>query len=442
MKKKIFKGLICCLIFAVAIQQKTFAQAAYHLNFRLPGTEDTTVYQSFMLVNPSGSGFIRISDGKRRMQATLQEQYALLPGGEPDTSILLYKTTEATAISGWTKLPESFTLWFKQNTASGFFEPAGITLSTENTFQEKDAFTAARFLETKMISKELLLQFFTEKDDFYENMFGNRSKGGSLSPEERKTKLFLVIVASSNDSTIGPACLKDAKLAEKSFAQVADVLKIRLVTDTVLGSTYSKSSVEQVLSRINPVANRDIVVFYYSGHGFKNDAIPGKEFPFLDLRDPRLGKRPDPRQNTLNIEDIFNTLKKKEARLTLVISDCCNDEIVQKRREVTPPPKGKNTGLKWSFDNVKTLFMNPEPTAWLVTAASKDERAGSINSFGSIYTNYFFASLSGALSPQNSLPFWEQVLAEAQLQTIVRVSNAVCRKPPCKQTPKMLFPKK
>lgn len=441
MKKKLISSLILCLILVAAGVQGVQAQAAYSFSFRLPGGSDSTVYQSFMLINATGSGFIRISNGKQRMEASVQEEYAL-SGNEPDTTTLLYKTSNPTSISNWTKLPEPFTIWFKQQPATSSFEPAGITPSSQTALTGGDQFISAYFLEQKNITRELLLRFFTEKDAFYDNLFGTKSKGGSLSPEERKTKLFLLVVASSLDSTIGPACLKDAKLAEKTFANVADVLKIRLVSDTVLGSNYSKKSVEQALEKIQPVANRDIVIFYYSGHGFKNDAIPGKEFPFLDLRDPRLGKGPDPRQHTLNIEDIYNKLQKKKARLTIVISDCCNDEIVQKRRETTPPPKGKNTGFKWSFDNVKTLFMTPENTSFLVTAASKDERAGSMNSFGSIFTNYFFSSLGTAASPQNTAPFWEQVLAEAQLQTIVRVSNAVCRKPPCKQTPKILFPQK
>jgi hypothetical protein len=440
----IFRHQLLYAFFLIAASNAA-GQSIYHLTYKLPASGDSMVYQALFIRNENGSALARITDreeGPKKFLAEIHftEEFATGAGLSVDTGVVKYNAVKTHIL----KNPEriKFTashFWFQFNAGTGVFEPHAVSATTVNTVPAQNNFLTAGFKSNPELTKDFVRTFFSENDQFYNNLFGPRSKGGLLTTQEKMTRIHLIVVASTLDEVIGPSCRIDAERTVQQYSDVAAFLGIRIIVDSIYGDRYSREHVEAAIKKLNPSAS-DIVVFYYSGHGFTNPAIPQKKYSFLDLRDPRIRPRPNPRENTLNIEDIYHTIKQKGARLNLVIADCCNDRIEQTNIVGVPPPRHRSAGVKWNWHNVKTLFMNPQKLSLLITAASKDQRATSKNSFGGFYTYYLVSSLNTYLGPDKSNPGWIQVLAEAQQQTMNRVSKMYCPTPAnpknyCKQVP-------
>ncbi len=363
------------------------------------------------------------------------EQYPIGKDGLADTTKLFYETSSPVIISGNKKinLPE-LTFWFNVN-AEGFPDPWGVSAKNDTL---PVGFISSEFIRSQDIVKNrsTVLNFFADTSMYFKNVFGPKSKGGVLTPDEkRNTRMFVLIVASTHDSTLMPNVMKDARKMVDMFNDIGkNILGIRVFFDSIYGDRYNKPKVEEALSKLKPGKN-DIVIFYYSGHGFTDRKYIDKDFPFLDLRDPNKRPRPDARTQTLNIQDIYDGIVLKGARFNLVLSDCCNDTIEAKK---APGPKlpGQRGLTKANFENVKALFMNKTPVNLLMTAASKDERAIITPSYSSYFTNFFIESLKTYLSPEKPIPNWFQILGEAQKQTKLFAERACCR-----QTPKLLLPR-
>ncbi|NJO25768.1 MAG: hypothetical protein HC867_08410, partial [Bacteroidia bacterium] len=209
-------------------------------------------------------------------------------------------------------------------------------------------------------------EYFTEKDEIYVNLFEEASVRAPTQ-QQKATRLFLVLVANTNDLSIGPTCKVDKDATYTTFSQLAEFLKIQFVPSVIEGKDFSKINVDNAINGIRPASN-DIVVFYYSGHGF-NDVKTNYKFPFLDLRDKTYQQFGEP--YTLNIEDIFKRIKMKGARMNLVISDCCNADPSQSNIAISDGASTRTSSVGWNIGNCWSLFMNNKPGSILVTAAQK-----------------------------------------------------------------------
>jgi Caspase domain len=440
--------LVLNFLLAFIICLPANSQSIYRLKYKLPGANDIVTYDAFFVSYDNGSGFIRVNyrspagNSNTVVEMEIQQQYAADKDGVTDTTKFFYEGMDPKFIKGDPKIKFTpVTFWFKINPETNLYDPSGVSVAAGDKAVN---FLSAEFLRSQDITKDMALLFFTEQDDFYINLLGPKSKGGMLTAEERKTRLFLLVVASTNDSSIGTSCLSDGRKSVQTFSDVADFLGIRKMIDTVYGDRYNKTTVVNEIAKINPAPN-DIVIFYYSGHGFTDEKKKNKDFPFLDLRDPLIRPRADPTTQTLNIQDIYDIIDKKGARFNLVLSDCCNDAVEAINTTGIPPPRGKGSGVKWNFENVKALFMNQQRLSLLMTAASKGERASSNNNFGGFFSHFFLSSMTTYLGPDKGNPSWIQVMADAQKQTIFKANHTYCPLPSlplnvCHQTPRLLLP--
>src|SRR5229473_308354 len=62
---------------------------------------------------------------------------------------------------------------FKNNPATGYFDPAGVIASEQNTVISVNTFFAAELIERAVLNKDFVLQFFSEDEDFFANLFNN-----------------------------------------------------------------------------------------------------------------------------------------------------------------------------------------------------------------------------------------------------------------------------
>jgi hypothetical protein len=266
------------------------------------------------------------------------------------------------------------------------------------------------------------LEYFTTGDTFYKNLFETRTR--DLSTVEKNTKIILLVVANINEPTIGPSCLKDRDRTIETFTKLADFLKIKLEYKAISGKEYNKQNVEKEIKNLSPRPN-DIVVFYYSGHGFRKPK-DNRRFPYIDLR-----PKPDNTYmvNSLNMEDIYDSIKKKGARLNLVLSDCCNTEVTASNGIGDPVPRKKGLLMNYNLENCRALFFNPKQISILATAADAGQKATSNNEFGGFFSFYFKASLENQLSFFKKNVTWQGLLEEAKKQTIRKAEHTYCARP-------------
>ncbi len=439
MKAKIFLSLL----FFTCISLATHSQSAYHFTYNCLKANDATTYKAFLLLNDDGTGLIRIKyvlppkGDSVLVTMDVQQQYPDMKLGNIDNSKTSFLLSNLNNIKGNpdTKyvLP---VLWFKKSTASDEMEPWGVTVNTTDTEKSMNPFSAVDYLDAKKLKqdKNFVLQYFTRQDDFYKNLFESKTK--ALSPAEKNIKLYMLVVANVNDTIIGKSCAKDMKRSIETFKKLTTYLGIKFDTVKIFGDNYNKQNVEKAIDTLKPGAN-DIVVFYYTGHGFRKPTENSSRFPFIDLR-----PKPDRTfmVNSLNIENIFERIKKKNARLTLVISDCCNTEVNATNAVGTPIPGRKGLGIDWSQENVRALFLNEKKIAILAAAADAGQKASSNNEFGSFYSYFFKTSLEAHSSNLIRDVSWAKVLEYAKTQTIYKAENTYCAKPYvdsniCVQTP-------
>lgn len=126
--------------------------------------------------------------------------------------------------------------------------------------------------------------------------------------------------------------------------------------------------------------------------------------------------------------------------MNLIISDCCNDDIFSVNVKGTKPAGTKSSGIQWSEENIRTLFLQQNPLSILTTACTSGERAASKDDFGGFYTHFFKIALETHCSKSKSNVSWDQVLQQTQRQTTVKANNTYCARPfipanICKQNP-------
>jgi hypothetical protein len=442
---------IIVFLLLVASHSVSYSQDIYWLRYRSPQPKDTTGYDAFFSLSANGTGIVRINpvNANYTVEMDIEENYVSGKDGNPDLSYVFYQGKNPRVVKGNSKIKfVPVTFWFKIN-PDNFYDPWGVTDVSANMAPAQNNFKSVELINSQELvqKRDLVTTFFADTSTYYKHIFSPKARGGMLSPEEKQnTHMYLIVVASTNDPSLQPNCLQDANKVINFFSEmdttVLGLLPRNLIIYPILGNNYSKTNVEDVLKKIKPTKN-DLVIFYYSGHGFHNNdkKFADKIFPYFDLRDPTKPKKYDSlKTQTLNVQDIYDTILTKNARFNLVLSDCCNDTVIRPKRMWWEPTKKKGL-TKANFDNVKALFMSKQQVNYLMTAASKGEEAVVTPSFNSYFTYFFLQSLTTYLGPDKGFPTWPQVLAAAQSQTIKQVSGLPCKETNCpRQTPKMLIP--
>jgi hypothetical protein len=419
-----------------------YSQSVYELEYYFDTTNRRDEYKAFLYCNSDGTGFIRVKCLNRQTNADivvhmdLQEDYGKDKNNNIEYDKKIFSGKNPQIIRGDTGFhytPDRF--WFIVNPDAGYFEPREV-VKTWNEREYSGVVTQTHFIEIPELTQDFVLQYFTKEDGFFKNLFEPKARGGNTI---RGAKLHLISVTNTLDSAIGKTCAIDNEATKKLFSTIATVLQIPFNAKEVTGAGFNKKNVLEAVNAIMPGEN-DIIVFYYSGHGFskKNNSLL---FPFLDLRtDYKKQKIAD---EELNIEEVYKMIKGKKGRVKLVLSDCCNwGETV---RSIISPniPGTRGSVLKLNPANCQALFMSPEPVSYLMTAASKGEVSAGTMSKGGFFTSQFRESLVKYTGMGNTEEFsWWDVINQAQAETMQIAQRVDCPQPdnnkiikPCKQTP-------
>ena len=407
------------------------AQTVYELSFTYPQANSSILYKALFLDYNNGKAKLRLrftspagKDILADVDVTEED-----PGNNAscfNTDRIYYKLQKPGYIESQdpaVNLPGYLCL--KKDPASGlFFEPFGVTNSSADCKADVIKFSNVGFIDKKNLTKELMNIYFKPYDVFYKNFFAAKPK--ALTTSEHNVKLFLLFVANVTDPKIGTADRKNMKDAITFFGKVKQSLGIdQFIYDTVTGANFTKQTVENKVRTFLMPGPNDIVVFYYSGHGFRKekDSRPG---PYLDMSidyvDPNYMAR------AIKLEDITEMIRNKGARLNLVISDCCNKQVGETNTVNTPAISGQKGGLGdyWSDRNLRDLFLNVNRTTIMFTAAEPFQLAISNPVFGGYFSNFFINAIDTHLSYAKNNVKWEDIIALTKQNTEFKASRTWC----------------
>jgi len=313
------------------------------------------------------------------------------------------------------------------------YEPNDVFTKNSSGDWQRARTTTKKWCAFTTLTPELVGVFYSPEEEHYKNIFRIGTRG--LPANEKKARLFLIAVANTVDDSIKESCRRDLFNCIELYRNLAKGLDIPLVPRSVFGKGFSKSGVEAAVTWVaaqKPGGN-DILVFYYSGHGFRLPEDKTK-FPYMSLR-----TRDDQGRmaNAINVEQLYNRLIGFGARMTIVISDCCNEKVDAQPSRGPDALLTKSTGVPLSIENCRALFFPEKKGSILVTSADIDQLASGNPTMGGYFSHHFKAALEGYTSTLKTDVNWLQLLSEVRRNTARKALEARCFEPkiPCPQYP-------
>ncbi len=437
-----FRWILATLLLLCLHAQDTIALTMYKLSYdQWPGAHKVATTALFVQ-HDNGLGFLKVSyydqqtASKMLIHMDLEEEYVPGENGQLKTSQMYVHTKNPVVITGnkaaKIHLP---VILFSLNKNTTELEPAAlITIRNDGSkVIDSKANLKAIFLSAGSLTREIAGIFFDKTDLFLVKQFKNTIT--QFTPDELKTVIHLIIVADTLEEHIGSSCAFDCKRVLSTYTKVVQQMESLMKVTMIAGTQYNKKNVVSALKMLRPHKN-DIVVFYYTGHGYrKND--DRRRYPYIDLR---CKKRDNYLTETLNMEDIYHFIKRKGARMNLVLSDCCNSYIGKYNAVASAPPKKKTTDMQFDNDNIRMLFLKAKISI-LATAADSTQRASGNPAFGGFFSYFLNTTLEAccsttktAYAKANTSPsWWNQVLTEARTLTEKKAQYTYCDKPYVKE---------
>ena len=441
------------LIAAILLSIQSFALTIYEISYEFKNLTDFPKYTAMLVRYGNGTGFMRVKYSNKANTETyvVHMEFVEVEGrskidGLPNLTLQFKGKDPRYIINGNKEKQNSYNpdvLWFKKEASDKNFKPWGVTSLNEDSTFEYGKIIDVKVLNTADLTKTYVKNYFLESEPFYANLFKPTNVTVTppvvTNPTHNPTtttvtpaKLHFILVANTNDPRIGYSVQKDVINISSQVKDVATFLGLPLDMVEVSGANFGKANLETALNNLKPGSN-DIVIFYYSGHGYSNDRNANEQYPQFDLRQSRFD---DILVATINASEVFDKIKVKNARLNLVITDCCNSSLGLLK------PEGKNFALttkslvSWEKSYCYDLFMKSRGTV-IATAARKGQYAYGNTDVGGYFTSNLITAMEKYLSKfQTSTPNWQEIIAEAQTTTVslsltnLCTANASCRQDP------------
>ncbi|MFT5885106.1 MAG: hypothetical protein ACI9IP_001566 [Arcticibacterium sp.] len=440
-----FLGDIFFVVFLLLFNSDAWAQAYHYFNIEIAKNQEQTLnYFIFLGLESDGTASVRLKyiDSFSGDQKLVSQSYADTASFVNADSLLTRYLTASEdplyleGIEDSSLVQTRFLFAKKNENGEVFYEPSGIEfLGKSNNWQKaKIRDTQAYTFQDLLLKRNFVQIFYQDGDPFLEYLSISNSRGSnnsSLSREELKSKIYLIAVANTLDESIGSSSKKDLDKVTSMFTTLADKMGIPFSSSIVSGSDFSKINVKRKIRRLSSNSS-DIIIFYYSGHGFRFDEDVSK-YPRMSLR---MNRETQPlNRHNLEIDEVATLLKSKGAKVTIVISDCCNESV----GSVNPigidviRPRGTSSDVKLNVANCRKLFYPQGPVSIVVGSAESGQLAAGNPSLGGFFTNFFVSNLTKSLYSTNGASSWIKLLADTRERTRRQALTALCGNARCIQ---------
>lgn len=214
--------------------------------------------------------------------------------------------------------------------------------------------------------------------------------------------LHVIIAADTLSENIRPGTIKDIKQMKLEIRQISRYTDLK-VKQQVFDEYDATSS--SVLAAVRGLAinSDDVVLFYFTGHGYRTPSKGDNPWPNFFFPANSTG---------IDMSQVAEYLKKKNPQLVIIIGDCCNNVLSD---DGAPPiqqlDRRHTTAAKSIQANYRKLFLETTGVL-LMSAAIKGEVAYSSRS-GAIFTNALSRSLAKTVGGSSENATWQMVLDRA-----------------------------
>lgn len=192
----------------------------------------------------------------------------------------------------------------------------------------------------------------------------------------------------------------DLQQIQSGVGYIANSLKIKQKVHVLKGNQVTSANILRTLKDLS-VKSDDLVLFYFTGHGFN----------YQKSRWPSLFFFTD--DKSMDLETVISVISEKKPRFALVMADCCN---------VSPYKFRQGPGDRFfTYDYEPRNRMNTDldalflkSTGILVISASSPGEFSWANENGGIFTNAFLDSFGPAYGSKHS---WQDLLRVLSYKT-------------------------
>lgn len=210
--------------------------------------------------------------------------------------------------------------------------------------------------------------------------------------------MHAIFVINTEDKGIG--CEYDMKNWASFLPEIKKYSGITIATHYLKDKNWSEAAVNKKIAQIKPAAD-DVVLFYYSGHGFRFQQGQKDQWPYLALQ-----------EGVKSLQSIYLELYKKNPRLLIVVSDCCNSFCPGS------PPKVQARGAVSEAtitENYKNLFLKSKGSI-IASGCTPGQYSYGGAPDGGAYTSTLIKNIKLSVRGENSS--WKQIF-ETSNQALV-----------------------
>lgn len=407
---------ICCLKLST-----TKAQSLYEIKFT---DAAATEYLGLLVYFNEENSYMRIAFTLNGVYNVVHVDYKSITGinKQNENYFYLKSTTSPSFITTASKTfytPDYFIWYGTGKNQTGPYQTSNNDFSNQQKVKSYTQLTPAKLTVT------YVRQFFSSTESKYFAMRKicglDKSVLASLQLNLPSTKMHFIMAANTRESSIGISCTIDERAMEKEFQDIAKTLNIEFIKHTIMDDNYSRENLDAELNKLQPGKN-DIVVFAYSGHGFRWDNQT-EQYPNMDLRNSEYMKVSE--TNSLSASDVYNAIIKKGARLNIVLTDCCNSKIG--RNQITTSGfLNTKSNVNADVARLQRLFMTAKGNI-IAAAAQPGEFATGNNADGGFFTHSFIQALREEISYfKTESSSWDSIVLRTLELAKNKTSPGVC----------------
>lgn len=323
-----------------------------------------------------------------------------------------------------------------------YYEPLAVEvmLNRNEWSTAKTLLSQFKTFEDLRNDEQLVSSFYFESDEFYQYIFSEKTRG-IVSP--RKEKMFLIIVANTDDETVGKSAKSDLQNVSSLFNKLAENVGIKTIVPIYIsGNDFNKASVNAALAQLeqSKPSSDDIVIFYYSGHGFR---LPGDKslYPNISFRNAK-NRKDNVVGDYLPLENVYKRISALKPNVCLVLGDCCNADIYQNPVIGSDLIQPKGGGFLGAFNPkaAEKLFFPSVPVSIVIGSVEEEHLSLGNPKIGGYFTHFFTAELEKNLwgfysnnlfsIGNQSNVMWLQILIAARKNTYWKSKSIQCGKTP------------
>ncbi|HKK75803.1 MAG TPA: caspase family protein [Saprospiraceae bacterium] len=237
------------------------------------------------------------------------------------------------------------------------------------------------------------------------------SSSENQSPDQldpNQPTFHLVCAMDTRDRMLGAGARTALQVVSDQFSAAAKSINYQVRPLVVQQDQFNRNNLQEAIQNLQ-VGEEDIIVFYYFGHGFRynNDA---SRYPTCFV-----GKNgiDEPEVAAWPLLEIYQQLTQKQARLTLVFAECCNNEIG------IPAPIDNYVATRQmsvnfaSKDRYKALFLQNRGS--ILLASSDQGQVSWATSTGGYFLDGFMDAIQYQVSSGNTAPVsWKSLLEDTE----------------------------